>query len=122
MNRGYFFSPTVLDRVPDEARIMREEPFAPIAPIASFEDFDDVIERANSVPYGLAGYLFSSSLGTANRAAEALEVGMVGVNDLIVASAEIPFGGVKESGMGREGGKLGIFDYLEPKYVKLRLA
>jgi succinate-semialdehyde dehydrogenase/glutarate-semialdehyde dehydrogenase len=122
MNRGYFFSPTVLGRVPDEARIMREEPFAPIAPIARFDDFDDVIGRANSVPYGLAGYVFSRSLAVATRAAEALEVGMVGVNDLLVASAEIPFGGVKESGMGREGGKLGILDYLVPKYVKLRLA
>ncbi len=122
MNRGFFFSPTVLDKVPDDARIMRDEPFAPIAPIAEFDDFDNVIARANSVPYGLAGYLFSSSLATANRAAEALEVGMVGVNDLIVASAEMPFGGVKESGMGREGGQLGIYDYLEPKYVKLRLA
>jgi succinate-semialdehyde dehydrogenase/glutarate-semialdehyde dehydrogenase len=122
MNRGFFFSPTVLDRVSDDAHIMRDEPFAPIAPIATFEAFDEVIARANSVPYGLAGYLFSSSLSTATRAAEALQVGMVGVNDLIVASAEIPFGGVKESGMGREGGKLGIFDYLEPKYVKFRLA
>ena len=81
-----------------------------------------VIERANAVPYGLAGYLFSASLATANRAAEALEVGMVGVNDLIVASAEIPFGGVKESGIGREGGKLGILDYLEPKLMKFRFA
>ena len=122
MNRGFFFAPTVLDHVPDEARIMYEEPFAPIAPIAAFEAFDEVIARANAVPYGLAGYLFSSSLSTANRAAEALEVGMVGVNDLIVAAAEIPFGGVKESGMGREGGKLGIFDYLDPKYVKFRLS
>ncbi len=122
MNRGYFFAPTVLDRVPDEARIMYDEPFAPIAPIAAFENFDDVIARANAVPYGLAGYLFSSSLSTANRAAEALQVGMVGVNDLIVASAEIPFGGVKESGMGREGGRLGILDYLDPKYVKLRFS
>jgi succinate-semialdehyde dehydrogenase/glutarate-semialdehyde dehydrogenase len=122
MNRGFFFAPTVLGRVPDEARIMREEPFAPIAPIATFESFDEVIARANSVSQGLAGYVFSSSLKTANRAAEALEVGMVGVNDLLVSSAETPFGGVKESGTGREGGRLGILDYLEPKYVKLRLA
>ena len=122
MNRGFFFSPTVLGRVPDKARIMTEEPFAPIAPIATFEDFDDVIARANAVTQGLAGYVFSSSLKTANRAAEALRVGMVGVNDLLVSSAETPFGGVKESGLGREGGKLGILDYLEPKYVKLRLA
>ncbi len=121
-NRGFFFSPTVLGHVPDAAEIMREEPFGPVAPIATFTDFDEVVARANDVPYGLAGYVFSRSLETANRAAEALEVGMVGVNDMLLAAAEIPFGGVKESGMGREGGKLGILDYLEPKYVKLRLA
>lgn len=119
LTRGFFFSPTVLGRVPSSAAIMTEEPFAPVA---VFETFDEVIDRANAVPYGLAGYVFSSSLATATRAAEALEVGMVGVNDMLLASAEIPFGGVKESGMGREGGRLGIFDYLEPKYVKLRLA
>jgi succinate-semialdehyde dehydrogenase/glutarate-semialdehyde dehydrogenase len=122
MNRGFFFSPTVLGHVPDRARIMTEEPFAPIAPIATFESFDDVITRANAVTQGLAGYVFSSSLKTAMRAAEALQVGMVGVNDLLVSSAETPFGGVKESGTGREGGKLGILDYLEPKYIKLKLA
>lgn len=121
LNRGYFFSPTVLGRVPREAAIMTEEPFAPIAPIATFADFDEAIGRANDVPYGLAGYVFSSSLSTATRAAELLEVGMVGVNDMMLASAEIPFGGIKESGIGREGGKLGILDYLETKYVKLRL-
>jgi succinate-semialdehyde dehydrogenase/glutarate-semialdehyde dehydrogenase len=121
-NRGFFFSPTVLGRVNDEAEIMHEEPFGPVAPIAVFTEFDDVIRRANDVPLGLAGYVFSNSLETAHRAAEALEVGMVGVNDMLLAAAEIPFGGIKESGMGREGGKLGIFDYLEPKYVKLRLS
>jgi succinate-semialdehyde dehydrogenase/glutarate-semialdehyde dehydrogenase len=119
-NRGYFFQPTVLDNVPDEARIMKEEPFGPAAPISPFDDFDDVIARANSTPFGLAGYVFSSSLSNAARAADALEVGMVGVNDMMLAAAEIPFGGVKESGFGREGGQLGILDYLEPKYVKLR--
>jgi succinate-semialdehyde dehydrogenase / glutarate-semialdehyde dehydrogenase len=122
LTKGYFFSPTVLGRVPGSAAIMSEEPFAPVAPVAIFESFEEVIEKANAVPYGLAGYVFSSSLATATRAAEALEVGMVGVNDMLLASAEIPFGGVKESGMGREGGRLGILDYLEPKYVKLRLA
>ena len=122
MNRGFFFAPTVLGHVPDEARIMSEEPFAPIAPLSTFQSFDEVIARANAVPYGLAGYVFSSSLKTANRAAEALEVGMVGVNDLFVSSAEAPFGGVKESGIGREGGKLGILDYLEPKLMKFRFA
>lgn len=121
-NAGFFFAPTVLGRVPDDARIMREEPFGPVAPVATFTDFDEVVRRANDVPFGLAGYVFSRSLETANRTAEALEVGMVGVNDMLLAAAEIPFGGIKESGMGREGGRLGILDYLEPKYVKLKLA
>jgi succinate-semialdehyde dehydrogenase/glutarate-semialdehyde dehydrogenase len=119
-NRGFFYQPTVLDNVPQDARVMREEPFSPIAPIASFDDFDEVVERANDTLYGLAGYVFTRSLSLANRAASALEVGMVGVNEMMLAAAEIPFGGVKESGFGREGGRLGIFDYLEPKYIKLR--
>jgi succinate-semialdehyde dehydrogenase/glutarate-semialdehyde dehydrogenase len=83
---------------------------------------EEVIHPANDVPFGLAGYVFSDSLATATRAGEALEVGMVGVNDMVLAAAEIPFGGIKESGMGREGGRLGIFDYLEPKYIKFRFA
>jgi succinate-semialdehyde dehydrogenase/glutarate-semialdehyde dehydrogenase len=101
---------------------MVEEPFGPVAPIVPFDTFDQAIELANAVPFGLAGYVFSPSLKYANRAAESLEVGMVGVNDMFLASAETPFGGVKHSGFGREGGKLGIFDYLEPKYIKLRFA
>lgn len=121
-NRGFFFAPTILGNVPDDALIMGEEPFGPVAPVATFTEFDDVVRRANALPFGLAGYVFSKSLETANRAAEALEVGMVGVNDLAIASAEIPFGGVKESGTGREGGRLGILDYLEPKYIKMRFA
>lgn len=119
-NHGFFYAPTVLGAVDDDAEIMRDEPFGPVAPIATFSEFDDVVKRANDVPFGLAGYVFSNSLETANKAADALEVGMVGVNDMLLAAAEIPFGGVKESGMGREGGKLGILDYLEPKYVKIR--
>lgn len=120
-NQGYFFEPTVLANVPNEARIMIEEPFAPVAPISGFSKFDDVIARANALPFGLAAYLFSSSASTTIRAAEALEAGMVGINDLALAQAEIPFGGVKESGTGREGGSLGIHDYLEPKYVRQKL-
>jgi succinate-semialdehyde dehydrogenase/glutarate-semialdehyde dehydrogenase len=120
-NRGFFFEPTVLGRVPDEARIMVEEPFGPAAPISTFTDFDEVLSRANAVPFGLAGYVFTKSLRTATLASEALEVGMVGMNDMLLATAEAPFGGVKESGMGREGGALGIRDYLEPKYIKARL-
>lgn len=121
LSRGYFFEPTVLKNVGDDAAIMREEPFAPIAPIARFDNLDEVVERANATSFGLTGYVFSRNLRTATLAAEAIEVGMVGVNEVIIASAEAPFGGVKESGMGREGGSLGIRDYLEPKFIKTRL-
>ena len=121
LNRGYYFAPTVLGHVPANADLLVQEPFGPVAPIMTFSDFDEVVQRANAVPFGLAGYVFSDSLQTATRAAEALEVGMVGVNDMLLAAAEAPFGGIKESGMGREGGRLGIFDYLEPKYMKFRL-
>jgi succinate-semialdehyde dehydrogenase / glutarate-semialdehyde dehydrogenase len=121
-NRGHFFEPTVLGRVPDSAKVMTEEPFGPIAPLTSFSDYDEVMKRANSLPFGLAGYIFTNDLGTATRAYEDLEVGMVGVNEMLLAAAEAPFGGIKESGMGREGGSLGIHDYLEAKYVKMKLA
>ena len=116
--RGNFFPPTVLTDVPAEARILRDEPFVPVAPILVFDEFDEVIARANALPYGLAAYVFTDRLRTARLAAEALEVGMVGINDLVIAAAEIPFGGVKESGIGRESGTLGIREFLEPKTVK----
>jgi succinate-semialdehyde dehydrogenase/glutarate-semialdehyde dehydrogenase len=121
MAKGFFFSPTVLKDVPQHAMIMQQEPFAPIAPIARFKSFDEAIELANSTPYGLASYLFSRSLKTATLASAAIEAGMVGINDMAIASAEMPFGGVKESGYGREGGSLGIKEYLEAKYIKTRL-
>ncbi len=120
-NQGYFFEPTVLGDVPDDAMIMNQEPFGPVAPLTRFRDYDEVMARANSLPFGLAGYVFSNNLGTATRAYEDLEVGMVGVNEMLLATAEAPFGGIKESGMGREGGALGIHDYLEPKYVKMKI-
>ncbi|MBI9083620.1 MAG: NAD-dependent succinate-semialdehyde dehydrogenase [Desulfobacterales bacterium] len=120
--KGYFFEPTVIDNVPEDALIMHQEPFAPIAPITGFDDFDEVMARANALPFGLAGYVFTESLKTATLASEALEVGMVGINEVLLACAEAPFGGVKESGMGREGGSMGILDYLVPKYIKTRLS
>lgn len=120
-NKGYYLAPTVLADVPDNAMIMHHEPFAPVAPIAPFITFDEAIRKANSTPYGLASYVFSRSLKTATLAAESIEAGMVGVNELAIASAEMPFGGVKESGMGREGGSLGLRDYLEPKFIRTRL-
>lgn len=119
--RGYYIAPTALADVPPGARIMCDEPFAPVAPIAAFDTFDDAIALANGTRYGLASYLFTRSLKTATLASEAIEAGMVGVNELAIASAEMPFGGVKESGMGREGGSIGLRDYLEPKYIRTRI-
>jgi succinate-semialdehyde dehydrogenase/glutarate-semialdehyde dehydrogenase len=118
IDRGLFFSPTVLSEVAADARMLIEEPFIPVAPLLGFDDFDEVIERANALPFGLAAYLFTNRLGTAERAANALEAGMVGINDFTLAASEAPFGGVKESGIGREGGTFGIREYLEPKTVK----
>ncbi|MFH1983509.1 MAG: NAD-dependent succinate-semialdehyde dehydrogenase [Pseudomonadota bacterium] len=120
-DKGFFFEPTVLGDVPEDALIMSQEPFSPIAPITGFDDTDDVLARANALPFGLAGYVFTTALKTAAVVSEALEVGMVGVNEVLLACAEAPFGGIKESGMGREGGALGIFDYLVPKFIKTRL-
>ncbi len=121
LNKGHFLEPTVLADVSDEARIMNEEPFAPIAPITTFSDEEDVIQRANSLPFGLAAYVFTNDAERGQRTAEQLESGMVGVNEVLLATAEAPFGGIKESGFGREGGALGIKDYLEPKYIRHKL-
>lgn len=122
LNRGHFLEPTVLADVPDSARIMHEEPFAPVAPIAAWDDFDDVIARANSTEFGLAAYVFTENAALAARTAEALEAGMVGINETLLATAEAPFGGTRQSGFGREGGSLGILDYLTPKYTRHRLS
>jgi succinate-semialdehyde dehydrogenase/glutarate-semialdehyde dehydrogenase len=122
LNRGHFLEPTVLADVPDAARIMREEPFAPVAPIAGWEEFDEVIARANATEFGLAAYVFTENAALAARTAEALEAGMVGINETLLATAEAPFGGTKQSGFGREGGSLGILDYLTPKYTRHRLS
>ena len=100
---------------------MIEEPFAPATPISAFETFDDVVARANATQFGLASYIFTHDSALAARASDALEVGMVGINETLLATAEAPFGGIKENGFGREGGSLGILDYLTPKYVRHRL-
>ncbi len=118
IRKGYFFSPTVLSNLATGARMLSEEPFVPVAPLLAFDDFDEVIERANALPFGLAAYLFTDRLRTAERAVDALESGMVGVNDFALAASEAPFGGVKESGIGREGGSFGIREFLEAKTVK----
>ncbi len=121
-NRGFFYEPTVFDQVPDSARIMTDEPFGPVVPITTFRDFDEVIARANALPLALSSYVFTRSLKTAHAASEAIEAGMVGVNTYGLAAAEAPFGGIKESGFGREGGTEGIRDYLDVKYTHLVLA
>ena len=122
LNAGHFIEPTVLADVPDNAIIMQDEPFAPVAPIAGFTDLEDVLARANSTPFGLAAYVFTNNSELAAVTAERLEAGMVGINETLLATAEAPFGGVKESGFGREGGALGIRDYLEAKYIRHRLS
>jgi succinate-semialdehyde dehydrogenase/glutarate-semialdehyde dehydrogenase len=119
--RGYFFEPTVLHEVPHEARILREEPFAPVMPLQQFQRVEDVIAAANNTPYGLAAYVFTNDVSTMWRMAEGLEAGIIGVNDPVPTAVQCPFGGMKESGQGRELGREGLAAYLETKYVSLGL-
>jgi len=116
-NQGFFFEPTVISNIPDDARLMTEEPFGPMAPITPFRSFDEVVERANSLPFGLAAYAFTNSTKTANAIADALESGMVGINSYAISTPETPFGGVKESGYGHEGGLEGLEVYTNRKLV-----
>jgi succinate-semialdehyde dehydrogenase/glutarate-semialdehyde dehydrogenase len=118
---GYFFEPTVLDAVPADARLLQEEIFGPVAPIATFASEQDALDAANRTEYGLVAYLYTRDLARAFRVAEGLETGMVGLNQGMVSNAAAPFGGIKESGFGREGGFEGIGEYLETKYVALSL-
>jgi succinate-semialdehyde dehydrogenase/glutarate-semialdehyde dehydrogenase len=114
---GYFFEPTVLGNVPASARIMSEEPFGPVAPIVPFSSFDEVVAEANRLPFGLAAYAHTRSLKTANAIAAAFESGMVTINHLGLALPEVPFGGVKDSGFGTEGGSEAIQAYLNTKFI-----
>jgi succinate-semialdehyde dehydrogenase/glutarate-semialdehyde dehydrogenase len=116
-NQGYFFEPTVVTDIPDDSKLMTEEPFGPIAPVVPFKTFDEVVERANSLPYGLAAYAFTSSGQTATAIGDALESGMVGVNTVVISTPETPFGGVKESGYGHEGGIEGLEAYTVRKFI-----
>ncbi len=118
---GFYYMPTVLTDVDVSMKLMTEEPFAPIAPITTFTDLDDALTRANATDFGLAGYVFTSSTRTAFLASEGLEVGMVGVNNLVIATAEAPFGGIKLSGYGREGGTEGLEAYTVAKYINIKL-
>jgi succinate-semialdehyde dehydrogenase/glutarate-semialdehyde dehydrogenase len=116
-NKGNFFEPTVLTDVPKDARVMHEEPFGPLAIISPFQGFDDVVTEANRLPYGLASYAFTRSAKTATAIAAAVEAGMMSINHHGLALPEVPFGGVKDSGFGSEGGLEAIESYLNTKFV-----
>ncbi|MBX2825764.1 MAG: NAD-dependent succinate-semialdehyde dehydrogenase [Gammaproteobacteria bacterium] len=116
-NQGYFYAPTVLSDVPDNAKIMIDEPFGPLAPIAPFGSFDEVVEKANSLPFGLSSYVFTNDGAKAAAIEDALETGLVGVNHPVVSTPESPFGGVNESGYGSEGGIEGLEAFLRTKFI-----
>jgi succinate-semialdehyde dehydrogenase/glutarate-semialdehyde dehydrogenase len=114
---GYFYSPTVLVDVPSSAAILREEIFGPVAPLVAFDTEQEAVELANDTEYGLVAYVYTSDLRRGLRVSEALESGMVGLNRALVSDPAAPFGGVKQSGLGREGGHDGLLEFMESKYV-----
>jgi succinate-semialdehyde dehydrogenase/glutarate-semialdehyde dehydrogenase len=118
---GYFFLPTVLGNVPSNAELLREEIFGPVAPVTTFQDEEDAIAAANKTEYGLVAYVYTRDIKRALRVTEALETGMVGLNQGLVSNPAAPFGGVKASGIGREGGRDGILEFLETKYVAINI-
>jgi succinate-semialdehyde dehydrogenase/glutarate-semialdehyde dehydrogenase len=120
-DRGYFFEPTVLAGLHPEAKILIEEPFAPVMPLLDFSKLEDVIRAANNTRYGLAAYVFTNDLTVAWRMAEGLEAGIIGINDPVPATPQCPFGGMKESGLGRELAHEGLEAYLETKYISIKL-
>jgi succinate-semialdehyde dehydrogenase / glutarate-semialdehyde dehydrogenase len=117
---GYFYEPTVLSGVTSDARVLSEEIFGPVAPVTSFDSTDEAIAAANDTEYGLVAYVFTRDLDRARHVCEQLDTGMIGLNQGIVSNAGAPFGGVKHSGIGREGGSEGIEEFLETKYVAVR--
>jgi len=114
---GSFFAPTIIADVTDDMRVAKEETFGPLAPVFKFETEDEVVRKANDTEFGLAAYFFTRDLGRSWRMGEKLEYGLVGINSGIISNPVAPFGGVKESGNGREGSKYGLDDYLEIKYM-----
>ncbi len=118
---GYFFEPTVLSDIPDDARVLTEEIFGPVAPVKGFATDEEAVAAANDTEYGLVAYVYTSDLKRALRVCEGLETGMIGLNQGMVSNAGAPFGGVKQSGIGREGGNEGIAEFLETKYVAVNL-
>ena len=119
--KGYFLEPTVVDKVDRSMALLTEEPFAPIMPILGFDQFEAMLAEANNTPYGLAAYVFTNDLTTATRMAEGLDAGIIGINDPVPTSVNAPFGGMKESGLGRELGQEGLEAYLETKFVSIGL-
>ena len=119
--RGYFYEPTVLSDVPENARLLKEEIFGPVAPVKGFMSEEEAIAAANDTEYGLVAYVFTRDVKRALRVCEGLETGMVGLNQGMVSNVGAPFGGVKQSGLGREGGRWGIEEFLETKYVAINL-
>ena len=116
-NEGNFFQPTVLTDIPENARVLSEEPFGPLALMLRFKDTDEVLSRANALPFGLASYAFTRNGNTATKVADALESGMVTINHFGIALPETPFGGIKDSGFGHEGGIEGLNVYMQTKFV-----
>lgn len=120
-DQGFYLEPTVINLITDDMLCMVEETFGPGAPIATFKELDEVINRANNSPFGLAAYVFTENIIEAFLLTDSLEYGVVGLNTGVPSTAEAPFGGYKESGLGREGSKYVIEDYLETKYISLGL-
>jgi succinate-semialdehyde dehydrogenase/glutarate-semialdehyde dehydrogenase len=118
--RGWFYAPTVLAQVPEDAALLQEEIFGPVAPVTTFSSIDEAVDKANDTEYGLVAYAFTGSLTTALELSERLDTGMVGINQGVVSNPAAPFGGVKHSGFGREGGAEGMFEYLETRYVGIK--
>lgn len=118
---GFFIEPTIISNIDDSMLCMKDETFGPLAPIASFKTEEEAIERANNSIYGLAAYVFTENISRGIRVTEALEYGIIGLNDGIPSTPQAPFGGFKQSGLGREGGHHGIEEYLEVKYISLGL-
>lgn len=119
--KGYFFEPTVLRGISSDAKLLHEEPFAPVMPILDFSKLDEVIAQANNTRYGLAAYVFTNDLSVAFKMGEGLEAGIIGINDPVPATPQCPFGGMKESGLGRELAHEGLEAYLETKYLSIKL-
>src|SRR5690606_12744366 len=117
--RGYFYEPTVLADVPDDARCVVEEIFGPVAPVQTFRDEDEAVGKANATEYGLVAYVYTRDLARGLRVSERLDFGMVGLNRGLVSDPAAPFGGMKQSGLGREGAHEGLMEFLETQYVSV---